>query len=91
MSADIIAFKGSTTGKIVQSVIPSPTLKGAQVLVEIHHSGFCGTDLHYLHRDMVIGHEGAGIVKELGPGTRYLKMFVFALPFLHRREIPRLC
>ncbi len=88
MSADIIAFKGSNTGKIVQSVIPRPILKGAQVLVEVYHSGFCGTDLHYLHRDMVIGHEGAGIVKELGPGTRYLKMLVFAL---HRREILRLC
>jgi threonine dehydrogenase-like Zn-dependent dehydrogenase len=76
MASSVTVFKGSPTGKIIQSANPKPALAGAQVLVEIHHAGLCGTDLHYLHLDMVIGHEGAGVVKELGPKTRYLKMCV---------------
>ncbi|KAI9649123.1 hypothetical protein NHQ30_001690 [Ciborinia camelliae] len=67
-------FKGSPNGQIIQSSIPREPLKNSQVLVKIHKAGFCGTDLHYTKQDMVLGHEGAGVVEELGPGVRFLKV-----------------
>src|SRR5467141_5005699 len=77
---NFLVFKGTPSGKIVGTSVPRKKPEGAQVLVEIHSSGFCYTDLHYLQQDMVLGHEGAGVVKELGPKTRYLKMCVYNLP-----------
>ncbi|QSZ37278.1 hypothetical protein DSL72_009372 [Monilinia vaccinii-corymbosi] len=69
-----IAFKGSPNGHIIQAQIPRPPLQTSQVLVKIHKAGFCGSDLHYTEKDMVLGHEGAGVVQELGPGARFLKV-----------------
>ena len=66
-------YKGSKEGKIVQSETTRPDLKGDQVLVKVTASGLCGTDEHYLHADMALGHEGAGVVEELGPGVKNLK------------------
>ncbi|NMV38076.1 Zn-dependent alcohol dehydrogenase [Ralstonia insidiosa] len=54
--------------------IDSP--KGREVLVEIKASGLCHTDLHMAENDFgfplpaVLGHELAGIVKEIGPEVR---------------------
>ncbi|KAF7315796.1 NAD(P)-dependent alcohol dehydrogenase protein [Mycena indigotica] len=68
MTVEATVFKGSETG-IVQgkSVLATPT--GTQVLVRITHSGICGTDEHYKHADMVLGHEGVGIVEQIGEGV----------------------
>lgn len=59
-------YKGSKEGKIVQSTT-TKDLKRGEVLIKITHSGVCGTDEHYKHADMCLGHEGAGIIEELGP------------------------
>ncbi|HTR93115.1 MAG TPA: L-idonate 5-dehydrogenase [Trebonia sp.] len=50
-----------------------------QVSVDIAYGGICGSDLHYYHRGgvgdfvirepLVLGHEVAGRVRELGPGV----------------------
>ncbi|MFL6005861.1 MAG: alcohol dehydrogenase AdhP [Gaiellaceae bacterium] len=56
---------------------PSPTPGQGQVLVRIEASGLCHTDIHAAHGDwpvkpsppFVPGHEGVGIVTELGPGV----------------------
>ncbi|HTX29598.1 MAG TPA: NDMA-dependent alcohol dehydrogenase [Streptosporangiaceae bacterium] len=46
-----------------------------EVLIRYTHAGLCHSDLHILHGDidarmpMVLGHEGAGIVEEVGPGV----------------------
>ena len=46
-----------------------------EVLVRIEAAGVCHSDLHYMSGDLparlpiVVGHEGAGIVEALGPGT----------------------
>lgn len=46
-----------------------------EVLVRIEAAGVCHSDLHYARGELVaqlpivLGHEGAGIVEELGPGT----------------------
>lgn len=47
-------------------------LIGDSVLVKVTASGVCGTDLHYRTQDMVLGHEGVGIVEDLGPECKYL-------------------
>ena len=55
-------FKGSKEGKIVQSTT-TKDVKDHDVLIKVSHSGVCGTDEHKRNYDMVIGHEGAGVVK----------------------------
>jgi len=66
-------FKGSKEGKIVKSQTTRPDLKNDDVYVKITASGLCGTDEHYRHADMGLGHEGAGVVEEVGPNVKVLK------------------
>ena len=65
-------YKGSESGKIVKGET-TRELKGDAVLVKVTASGLCGTDEHYKKADMALGHEGAGVVEEVGPGVTYLK------------------
>jgi S-(hydroxymethyl)glutathione dehydrogenase/alcohol dehydrogenase len=53
--------------------------QAGEVLVRVAASGVCRSDLHVLeghspvaHPPMVLGHEGAGVVEEVGPGVRSL-------------------
>ena len=32
-----------------------------------------GTDVHYRNQDMVLGHEGAGVVEEVGSNAKLFK------------------
>ena len=48
----------------------------SEVRVQIHASGVCGSDLAVMqgrspvaHYPVILGHEGAGVVEELGPGV----------------------
>ncbi|KAB8300407.1 hypothetical protein EYC80_000585 [Monilinia laxa] len=67
-------FKGRADGTPVKSTTTKPDeLKGDSVLVKITASGVCGTDLHHKGDDMVLGHEGVGIVEAVGPATKHLK------------------
>jgi propanol-preferring alcohol dehydrogenase len=58
--------------------VPRPDLAPGQVRVKVEASGLCATDIHAAHGDwpvkptppFVPGHEGVGIVAELGPGVR---------------------
>jgi L-iditol 2-dehydrogenase len=60
------------------------TLREAHVRIEIKAVGICGSDVHYWKRGriadfvvkepMVIGHESAGTVVEVGPGVRDLQV-----------------
>jgi NDMA-dependent alcohol dehydrogenase len=49
-----------------------------EVLVELHASGMCHSDEHIVTGDMpfrlpcIGGHEGAGVVKQVGPGVSWL-------------------
>lgn len=65
-------YKGSESGKIVKGET-TRELKGDAVLVKVTASGLCGTDEHYKKQDMALGHEGAGVVEDVGPGVTYLK------------------
>ncbi|KAL4939425.1 hypothetical protein BDV06DRAFT_198946 [Aspergillus oleicola] len=67
-------FKGHESGNPVQHTTTKPdVLTENYVLLRVTASGLCGTDLHYRKVDMVLGHEGVGIVEEVGPETRFLK------------------
>ncbi|KAK7987343.1 hypothetical protein PG989_007658 [Apiospora arundinis] len=67
-------FKGAKDGNPVKATTTRPDeLKGDQVFMRITASGLCGTDLHYKTVDMALGHEGVGVVEEVGPDVKDLK------------------
>lgn len=70
---DFTVYRGSKNGAIKESTSHQRPLKGDQVLVKITHSGLCGTDEHYRSNDQVLGHEGAGLVQDVGPEVKVLK------------------
>lgn len=55
-------------------------LETGEALVQIEYCGVCHTDLHVAHGDFgkvpgrILGHEGIGIVKELAPDVKNLKV-----------------
>ncbi|KAI0536529.1 hypothetical protein GGR58DRAFT_503166 [Xylaria digitata] len=71
-------YKGSPSGKVVQTINRKGQLQEHQVLIRITNSGICGTDEHYKTQDMVLGHEGVGIVEAVSNQVKSLKI----LPFL---------
>lgn len=71
---EFTVFKGSESGEIVESSTQRPDPTENEVLVRITHSGICGTDEHYKHADIVLGHEGAGIVEAIGTKVASLDM-----------------
>ncbi|OCL03532.1 GroES-like protein [Glonium stellatum] len=66
-------YKGSKDGSIVKSTTSKPELADDQVLLRVTASGLCGTDEHYRTADMVLGHEGCGVVEAVGPAVRHFK------------------
>ena len=50
-----------------------------EVLIKYTHAGLCHSDIHVAHGDlearlpMVLGHEGAGIIEDVGPGVTRVK------------------
>ena len=68
------------TGKPIELV--ELDLEGPQsgeVLIRYTYAGLCHSDVHIAHGDlparlpMVLGHEGAGIIEEVGPGVTRVK------------------
>jgi NDMA-dependent alcohol dehydrogenase len=53
--------------------------RDGEVLIQYTHAGLCHSDLHVANGDlearlpMVLGHEGAGIILEVGPGVTRVK------------------
>ncbi|KAL4986009.1 chaperonin 10-like protein [Aspergillus falconensis] len=67
-------FKGHESGNPVQSSTTKPDeLTEDYVFLRVTASGLCGTDLHFRHADIVLGHEGVGVVEKVGPNARFLK------------------
>src|SRR5690606_27069343 len=70
-----VAFEAKKPLEVVELDLEGP--KAGEVLVEIQATGVCHTDAYTLSgRDpeglfpAILGHEGAGIVREVGPGVR---------------------
>lgn len=70
------ALKGSISGKIIETELQKTTIGANEVLLKILYSGVCGTDAHFAQSEIVLGHEGVGLVKEVGRDVRHLKMYV---------------
>ncbi|KIW04055.1 uncharacterized protein PV09_04873 [Verruconis gallopava] len=66
-------YRGSASGEIKEST-STAELGPTQVLVQITHSGLCGTDIHYKHSDIALGHEGVGVIKQTGSNARLFKV-----------------
>lgn len=60
-------------------------LETGEALVQIEYCGVCHTDLHVAHGDFgkvpgrVLGHEGIGIVKEVAPDVKSLKVGIVSV------------
>ncbi|MFE2119686.1 alcohol dehydrogenase catalytic domain-containing protein [Rhodococcus aetherivorans] len=65
-------------GQIEIEELPDPRPRAGEVRVRLVSSGICHTDVSVLAghlpspRPIVLGHEGAGIVDEVGPGVEHL-------------------
>lgn len=83
-------FKGSSQGKITQSETHR-ILADDEVLIRVTHAGLCGTDLHMKKEDMVLGHEGVGVVEEVGSAVTNFKRCVLAATLAgdRRSDIPQ--
>ena len=65
-------------GDIAVEEVPDPKIQDpTDAIVRLTASAICGTDLHFIRgtlpgmkKGTVLGHEGVGIVEELGPGVR---------------------
>ncbi len=51
-----------------------PALKPNEVLLRITHSGLCHSDTYYIKSGMALGHEGVGVVEEVGSAVTTLKV-----------------
>ncbi|KAI1161787.1 GroES-like protein [Nemania serpens] len=67
-------FKGHESGAPKKGITTKPDeLSGDEVFIRITASGVCGTDLHYRHDHVGLGHEGVGVVEKTGPLCKNLK------------------
>jgi threonine dehydrogenase-like Zn-dependent dehydrogenase len=51
----------------------SAQLGPKEVLIKITHSGLCGTDVHFIPSGAALGHEGVGIVEQVGSEVTQFK------------------
>src|SRR3954471_20168141 len=72
--------------------------RDGEVLIRYTHAGLCHSDVHIAHGDlearlpMVLGHEGAGIIEEVGPGvTRVAAGDPFVCSVIPNRGAGRYC
>ena len=80
-----VAWKANAPLTIETIELDAP--RNGEVLVEIMASGVCHTDLYTLSGadpegifPAILGHEGAGIVREVGPGVTSLKVGDHVIP-----------
>lgn len=76
MKAAVIEKKNSLSVREVAKPVPGRD----EVVIQVHASGICGTDLHIYQGDykgtypIVPGHEFSGVVTEVGPEVRNFKV-----------------
>jgi 6-hydroxycyclohex-1-ene-1-carbonyl-CoA dehydrogenase len=69
-------------GKLTIADVPKPTPRAGEALIRVAACGLCHTDLHYLDHGVptfkappiILGHEAAGTVAELGDGVSGLSI-----------------
>ena len=80
-----VAFASGEPLEIVEVDLDGP--KAGEVLIEVKATGVCHTDAFTLSGDdpegefpVILGHEGAGIVREIGPGVTSVKVDDIVIP-----------
>ena len=80
-----VAFKPDHPLEVMEVDLDGP--KAGEVLVEIKATGICHTDAFTLSGEdpegefpVILGHEGAGIVRELGPGVTSVNVDDIVIP-----------
>src|SRR5690554_8200196 len=80
-----VAFAAGKPLDVVEVDLEGP--KAGEVLVEVKATGVCHTDAFTLSGDdpegafpAILGHEGAGVVVEVGPGVKSLKVGDHVIP-----------
>ncbi|MGH8253228.1 MAG: alcohol dehydrogenase catalytic domain-containing protein, partial [Steroidobacteraceae bacterium] len=80
-----VAFEAGKPLRIETVQLDGP--KFGEVLIEVKATGICHTDLYTLSGadseglfPSILGHEGAGIVVDVGPGVRSLKKGDHVIP-----------
>ncbi|SNG83636.1 alcohol dehydrogenase [Streptococcus pneumoniae] len=74
-----VVVNPESTGVAIEEKVLRP-LETGEALVEVEYCGVCHPDLHVAHGDFgqvpgrVLGHEGIGIVKEIAPDVKSLKV-----------------
>ena len=74
----VVVNQASTGVEVVDHEKPAVVGHG-QALVKVEYCGVCHTDLYVAHGDFgqvpgrILGHEGIGIVEEVGEGVETLK------------------
>ena len=66
---------------IIDDIILPDELQFGQVLVDVHYSGICGAQINEIDAvkgpdkflPHLLGHEGSGVVKKIGPGVNTVK------------------
>jgi propanol-preferring alcohol dehydrogenase len=79
--AELVSYRAAVVrdfhAPLTVEEVPRRPLEPGQIRVEVEATGLCHTDIHAAHGDWPIkpsppfvpGHEGVGIVRELGPGV----------------------
>ena len=75
-----VTFQGKE--KIAVTTVPDPKImEPTDVIIRVTSTAICGSDLHLYHHgnlvlddDYVIGHEPMGVVEEVGPDVKNLKV-----------------
>jgi hypothetical protein len=83
---EFTVFKGSKQGKIIKSTTRKE-LKPDEILIKVTHSGVCGTDEHFKHTDMALGHEGAGVVEARSLQLMRLLKLIITRKSVHQSRI----
>src|SRR5213595_4142287 len=80
-----VAFEAKKPLEIVEVDLEGP--KAGEVLIEIKATGICHTDAYTLDGldseglfPSILGHEGAGVVREVGPGVTSVKAGDHVIP-----------
>jgi D-arabinose 1-dehydrogenase-like Zn-dependent alcohol dehydrogenase len=72
-SIEFTVYRGSKDGTVTKGQTHRE-IGPNQAVVKVTHSGVCGTDEHALQFGCVLGHEGIGIVTEIGPSVTTVKV-----------------
>ena len=72
MAITFEVFKGSPKG--IVKTTATREIGRNDAVVKVTHSGVCGTDEHVIREDMGLGHEGIGIVTEVGSDVQCVKI-----------------